>query len=336
MTDLQIEPVARALLGAPNKLLSKDKELRYGTHGSLKIDLNRNAWFDHEANSGGGVLDLINREVGGDYSDARRWLADNGLEPKLNGHATGTGRRIVESYDYLNDHHELLFQAVRYEPKGFSQRRPGAHGGWVWNLEGVRRVPYRLPELIDAVAAKKDVVIVEGEKDVEALRSLDIAATTCSGGAGKWRDDYNQHFSGASVVIIGDNDEPGRNHARDIAKTLAPVAARVRVLDLAVCWPECPPKGDISDWLGAGGTREALIELIKQAPDYVESPPTPAGPAMAAPTATELPVMAEDAYYGLAGEVVKTISPHSEADPVALLLQFGRPTEMWFAQMGSR
>jgi hypothetical protein len=268
MTDLHIEPVARALLGAPNKLLSKDKELRYGTHGSLKIDLNRNAWFDHEANCGGGVLDLINREVGGDHSDARRWLADNGLEPKISGHAAGTGRQT--NYDYFNEHWELLFRVVRFEPKDFRQRRPDGRGGWIGNLEGVRRVPYRLPELINAIAAKKDVVIVEGEKDVEALRTLDIAATTCSGGAGKWREEYNQHFKGASVVIIGDNDEPGRNHARDVAKVLTPVVARVRVLDLAACWPECPPKGDISDWLAAGGTREALIELIKQAPDYAE------------------------------------------------------------------
>ena len=85
VTDLQIEPVARVLLGVPNKHLSKPTELRYGTHGSLKIDLNKNAWFDHEANCGGGVLDLVNREIGGDHSDARRWLADNGLEAKPNG-----------------------------------------------------------------------------------------------------------------------------------------------------------------------------------------------------------------------------------------------------------
>jgi hypothetical protein len=191
-------------------------------------------------------------------------------EPARKSHGAGTGRRITNTYDYLNEHSELLFQAVRYEPKGFSQRRPDGHGGWFWNLEGVRRVLYRLPDLIDAIADKKDVVIVEGEKDVEALRELDIASTTCSGGAGKWRDDYNQHFRGASIVIIGDNDEPGRIHARDVAKALGPVAARVRVLDLAACWPECPPKGDISDWLAAGGTRGKLIELIKQAPDDAE------------------------------------------------------------------
>ena len=42
------------------------------------------------------------------------------------------------------------------------------------------------------------------------------------------------------------------------------------MLDLASCWPECPPKGDISDWLAAGGTRDQLIEWINRAPEYAE------------------------------------------------------------------
>jgi hypothetical protein len=33
------------------------------------------------------------------------------------------------------------------------------------------------------------------------------------------------------------------------------------------------------------------------------------------------PIMDDAAYYGLAGEIVRTIDPHSEADPVALLVQ---------------
>ena len=227
---------------------------------------------DPGAKDGFVVFSFAGDEVGEcrDHVKDRLGISSDPL-PKSNG--VGTGRRIVDTYDYFNEHRELLFQAVRYEPKGFSQRRPDGRGGWTWNLEGVRRVPYRLPDLIDAIANKEAVVIVEGEKDVEALRALGIAATTCAGGAGKWRDDYNQHLKGASVVIIGDNDEPGRNHARDVARALAPIAARVRVLDLAASLPECPPKGDISDWLAAGGTREQLIEWIKRATDYSETEP---------------------------------------------------------------
>jgi RecA-family ATPase len=211
--------------------------------------------------------------AGDDFADCRDHVKDKLGFPearKPNGNAIGSGLRIVDTYPYHNEHRQLAYEVVRFEPKTFRPRYRDEKGGWVWDLKDVRRIPYRLPELIKATAAKKDVVIVEGEKDVDALRAFGIAATTCPSGAGKWRDDYNQYFKGASVVIIGDNDEPGRNHARDVARALAPIAARVRVLDLAACWPECPPKGDISDWIAAGGTRDQLIELINRAPEYAE------------------------------------------------------------------
>ena len=60
----QIEPVARRLLGDPNKALSSRAEWRYGTNGSLAVDLKAGTWFDHESQVGGGVLDLIRREIG--------------------------------------------------------------------------------------------------------------------------------------------------------------------------------------------------------------------------------------------------------------------------------
>src|SRR5262249_6553374 len=156
-----------------------------------------------------------------------------------------------------------------YEPKDFRQRQSDGHGDWIWSLEGVRRVPYRLPELTEAIALGYLIVIVEGEADADALRSdrIGLNATTCPGGAGKWRDEYSPHFQDASGVIIPDNDEVGRNHAREVAVSLQGIAKSAQVLDLATQWSECPPKGDISDWLRSGGTREQLDTLINNAPD---------------------------------------------------------------------
>ena len=54
-------------------------------------------------------------------------------------------KRIVSTYDYTDAAGELLYQVVRYTPKGFAQRRPDGAGGWKWNLQGATRVPYRLP-----------------------------------------------------------------------------------------------------------------------------------------------------------------------------------------------
>lgn len=70
--------VARKLLGDPNKALSSAVELRWGTRGSLAVDLQKGTWFDHEAGQGGGVLDLIRRERKCTVADALQWLNGEG------------------------------------------------------------------------------------------------------------------------------------------------------------------------------------------------------------------------------------------------------------------
>jgi putative DNA primase/helicase len=173
----------------------------------------------------------------------------------------GHGRRLVATYDYRDEHGALLFQAVRFEPKGFAQRRPDGKGGWLWNLAGVRPVPYRLPDLLAADPAAW-VLIVEGEKDADRLAALGFVATTNAAGAGKWRPELSQHLRDRRVCIIPDYDETGEKHAATVARSLAGIATDVRVLRL----PNLIPKGDISDWLDAGGTAEELTRLIAEAP----------------------------------------------------------------------
>ncbi len=161
--------------------------------------------------------------------------------------------RIAATYDYRDEKGALLYQAVRFDPKDFRQRRPdGAE--WVWSLTGVRRVLYRLPELL----ASTDVVYVpEGEKDVDALRARGFTATCNMGGAGKWRAEDCQHLRGRRVVVLPDNDEPGAKHAEKVRSMLTGVASAVVVALL----PGLPAKGDVSDWLAAGGAVEALQAL---------------------------------------------------------------------------
>ncbi|MDP6494877.1 MAG: hypothetical protein QGI09_05565, partial [Dehalococcoidia bacterium] len=101
----------------------------------------------------------------------------------------GMKRRISATYDYTDEDGTLLFQTVRYDPKDFAQRQPDGKGGWKWNLEGVRRVLYRLPELLGADPSEP-VFIVEGEKDVDRLAGLGLVATTNPMGVKKWRPEY--------------------------------------------------------------------------------------------------------------------------------------------------
>lgn len=167
-------------------------------------------------------------------------------------------RRIVATYDYKDEQGKLLYQVVRFDPKDFRQRRP-LNGGWEWNLKDTALVPYHLPELLRS--APKAVFIVEGEKDVHALESLGLVATTNAGGAGKWRLRYNATLKGRDVFVLPDNDEPGRKHANEVLSTLGE-AKSARIVEL----PGLPPKGDVSDWVTMGGTREQLLALCKGNP----------------------------------------------------------------------
>jgi hypothetical protein len=266
--DSLMEPVALRLLGEPTQ--KHGNQWRYGNRGSLAIDLRKGRWFDHEANQGGGVFDLIRRQ-GHDHPPA--WLRREGLmaQPHV---VSRPAPRIVKTYDYRDENGALLFQVVRFEPKNFRQRRPDGRGGWIRNLQDTRRVPSLLPELIHAVAAGETIYVPEGEKDVDNLRAIGLAATTNPGGIKKWRDEYSEHLRGADVVVMPDNHVEGREHSEQVVASMRGVAKRIRVLDIGKHWGECPDKGDVSDWLAAGGSGEklkAIAEALPEVPSHSQA-----------------------------------------------------------------
>lgn len=173
----------------------------------------------------------------------------------------------IAVYDYHDEAGELLFQVVRDEHKNFRQRRPtGAEPPaelWTYSLEGVPRVLYRLPEVKAAVHFGHRIYVCEGEKDADAIIALGLIATTNPGGAGKWNTEHADTLKKArAVTIIPDNDDPGRAHAAAVKASLVGKAASVRVLTL----PDLPQKGDVSDWIAAGGTKERLESLAASGP----------------------------------------------------------------------
>lgn len=171
---------------------------------------------------------------------------------------SSTRARIVATYPYVDENDVLLFEAVRFEPKDFRQRRPDGNGGWSWKLGDVRRVLYRLPAVLAAAQAGGTVYIVEGEKDVAALERENVVATCNPMGAGKWKPEHTESLSGASrIVIVADRDDSGYEHARTVADSCRSAGLDVMVL-------EASHGKDVAEHLGAGKTLDELRPVTEK------------------------------------------------------------------------
>lgn len=202
------------------------------------------------------------------------------LFPQVAAPSKPASREIVTTYPYCDKDGTLLYEVVRFKPKDFRQRRPDGQGGYIWDMKGIDRVLYRLPELLAAKSAGTHIYVSEGEKDVDNLRALGLAATCNVGGAGKWDASYTAALAGAHIVIIADRDEPGRKHGALVASALHGKAAPIQVIEL-------PDRGavkvkDASDWLAAGGTAAELEQIVGATPEWTaagtgasQAPPPP-------------------------------------------------------------
>jgi hypothetical protein len=205
--------------------------------------------------------DAIVRAVGWTLD---RLYAESGLTapPAMPSHAAAPGAEATYVYD--DERGAVLFRVERRKDKKggktFVQARPDPQqpGHWLYSLGNTRRVPYRLSSVLAAAKAAEWVFVVEGEKDVERLEREGLVATCNPGGAGKFQREFGEHFMGANVVVIPDNDEVGLEHAHKVIESLAETARSVSLLRLE----GLPEHGDVSDWLEAeGNDRDSLMNL---------------------------------------------------------------------------
>ena len=266
------------------------KDVRFGKKQSKSVNTVTLVWHDYEAGKGGGYVEIHEAAIGP--------LPE---KPKANGHAKNDGpwNHVDTIYPYVAADGRLILQVIRMLPtwnRKFSQRKPDptSKSGWRWTIRDLPRETrplYRLPELLASASTGVTVWITEGEKDCDNLRSLGLVATCPIGGAGKWWAHYPEAFRDRHVVVLPDHDPqaikdgmplwhpdgrpvlPGQDHADTVARSLVGIAASVRVLML----PNLPSKGDVSDWLEAGGNRFDLERLAREAPEYVPpaAPPPP-------------------------------------------------------------
>jgi putative DNA primase/helicase len=250
-----VKAICGELLDPRNESMSSDEQWRYGAHGSLAVNVageHAGLWFDHEAKVGGSLIELIKRELDG--GDIDEWLRSIGIKGvKLSNEPKPRQKRVAE-YVYRDEGGKPLFRVVRWGPeKRFSQERwdqdTARFVGGNGTMRDARIVPYRLDGWLDGTDT---VWIAEGEKDCERLHALGLSATTAPMGAEKWRASFNEFFDDRHIVLLADNDAAGRKHVHKIARQLLPLAQSLKIVE----FPMLPAKGDVSDWLDLGHTKE--------------------------------------------------------------------------------
>ena len=191
----------------------------WGKKGSFAANVTKAIWFDHEANVGGGVVDFIRRCYPGQPVGQileEKYGIQKSEQVQRTEYNYGPGKVIREDY-----------------PGGKAIRQVG-------DTKAIQTIPYRHQDWCD----QDKVILVEGEKCAEALWERGIPATCNAGGANKWTDSLNEYFKGKEVIILPDNDEAGKNHAKLVRRKLKQVVKSVKCIML----DGLPDKGDVWDW----------------------------------------------------------------------------------------
>lgn len=242
---------------------------------SMSVNVTSGLWHCHAGCGGGSVIDLLAKLDGIAPGEVLKRSGVSGTIVKATpAFSTPPKFETVCTYDYEDALGGMVYQVVRqHSPcddkpcgyvKTFRQRRPGPNGSWVWDMEGIERVLFRLPEVLKS----KNVWLVEGEKDAATLVSIGLCATCNVGGAGKWLDGYTESLAKKHVVICGDNDEPGQKHVKQVFDSIAGKVKTVRLVKIPADFK------DVTDYAESFKDIEqfkrAILDLLDNATPFVK------------------------------------------------------------------
>lgn len=235
-----------------------------GSDGQILVKCFAGCTFDNIASALGLTAKDFFPEKNGASQTYRQQPAPRKLaspKPEAQGEPK-TEYRIEREYSYCDMFGNEVYQALRLVPKSFRQRHR-VNGKWVWTMDNVERVLYKLPEVIGA----NSVWILEGEKDVENMMALGYVATCNVGGAGKWLDGYTEMLEGKEVVLCGDNDKPGQEHIQKVFESIAGKVKSVKIIKVP------SPHKDASDFIASFSNpqlaKAAFDEFLLDATPFV-------------------------------------------------------------------
>jgi putative DNA primase/helicase len=265
-------------------------KLHGGQGENFTVNAETGCWYCHsQCGRGGSIYDLemllSNTDFAAAANEVHRIVGRPALrqvdrEPEMKwglpGWSHGYLRERIEKierdnqwkhtavYPYFRVEGSLAYVKVRFldkqNDKTFRQWAITSSGGWMnRNKAGARPMLYRL----NTLAAADEVFLVNGEKAADrGAAELGIVTTCTPDGEGKWSGEYTRALVGKAVRIITDNDEKGVKHGKVVSAALGQHAREVKVIQL----PGLPPKGDLWDWIEAGGTRTQLNEIVEKTP----------------------------------------------------------------------
>lgn len=221
-------------------------------HPSLSVNLETGLYRCFSCGAKGDVFTFIQEIRAVDFPRALKELA------VIVGVVAAGKPQTVAAYKYTGIDGNLLYTKERVEPgrNGKSKEFFFKHSGG--NGRGCDPVLYRLPEIMSA----REIFIVEGEGKADLLHEWGLAATCLDAGSNSpWRTEYLMALNNIeSIVILPDNDKPGRGYAERIVQALHDKVDSLKVIEL----PGLCEKGDIVDWAAMpGNDKSKLMAIIK-------------------------------------------------------------------------
>jgi len=235
------------------------------THASLSVDFTNGLYRCFACDNKGDVFTFYQNIKNVDFKTALKEIAE------MQGVSDTTVKpKVVAKFEYKDIEGKTLYIKERLEPArdGRSKEFIFKHlegDKWVTG-RGCEPVPYNLPQL----SKSKYTFIVEGEKKADLLASWGLTATCLDSGANSpFREDYLKYFEGKEkVIILPDNDSPGKAYALKIANALSGKVKQIKIIEL----PDLKNAEDIIDWVKTKGNDKAkLLELVKVSPEWQPS-----------------------------------------------------------------
>lgn len=259
---------------------------RPGGDAALEVYEDTNSFYCFACNTGGSLIDLYKAMHKTDTKGAIKELADKyGIsEPEKPKKPRKRLDDQTRAHDYHNADGSLFARKVVYKFDDGSKSAAWflfnpSTGQFDFNSQGLRGQHAPLYDLHRIPGSSGAVYIVEGEKDAQTLQEMGLTATTAPNGASaKWQTYYNDVLAGRDIVIVTDNDDPGRKYGQTVAKGVQTIANSVKVVPSTAIYADTPKKGDISDIVGIIGQAAAFQELTRATAAAPVYDPTAAAP----------------------------------------------------------